>query len=85
MSSDVLSWKYSDSDESVRKGDVVMVDDRCGVVQELCMPDSPEAENYYCEDTGGVLIKFEDGLLELLPFGHHHRIEQRRTSPTDPK
>lgn len=74
MSSDVLSWKYADSDEPIRKGDSVMVDDRPGVVEEVCMVGSREAENHYCDDTGGLLIKFGDGLLELLPFGHHHRI-----------
>lgn len=74
MSNDVLSWKYADSAKPVRKGDVVMVDDRSGVVEELCLTDSREAEAYDCEDTGGLLIRFSDGFLELLPFGHHHRI-----------
>lgn len=84
MSGDVLSWEFADSGEPVTKGDVVMVDDRSGVVQELCMPNSHEAENYYCEDTGGLLIKFDDGLLELLPFGHHHRLT-KHIRPSRPR
>lgn len=71
---DVLGWNYADSDEPVRKGDSVRVDERIGVVEEVCLPGSPEAEDFYCGDTGGLLIRFRDGVLEFLPFGHYHRI-----------
>jgi len=54
-----------------------MVDDRPGNIEEVCMPRSREAVNHYCEDTGGLLVRFDDGFLELLPFGHCHRIEKR--------
>ena len=47
-----------------------MVDDRAEHIREVCMPGTVIAEHYCCEDSGG-LIEFEDGLLELLPFGHH--------------
>jgi hypothetical protein len=77
MNCDVLSWKYSGSEDLVTKGHLVMVDDRPGNIEEVCMPRSREAVNHYCEDTGGLLVRFDDGFLELLPFGHCHRIEKR--------
>jgi hypothetical protein len=85
MSNATVGWNYSDTDTPIEKGHPVTVDDRPGVVEEVCMPGSREARNYYCEDTGGLLVRFEDGLLELLPFGHHHRIARRRTPPTEQK
>jgi hypothetical protein len=84
MAQDALNWKYSDCDELVKKGDSVIVDDRSGVVEEVCIAGSQLAENYYCEDTGGLLIKFEDGLLELLPFGYYHRITKSLAPPKAP-
>ncbi len=72
-----LSWKYSDSDEPLKKGDSVILDNRSGLIEEVCMPGSQPAENHCCEETGGLLVRFEDGLLELLPFGHHHRIVKK--------
>lgn len=85
MSHATPSWNYSDSDTPIEKGHLVTVDGRSGVVGEVCMPGSREAKNYYCEDTGGLLVRFEDGLLELLPFGHYHRIARKLMPPTDRK
>jgi len=76
MPDDLLGTHYSDSLKPLRKGDLVLVDDREGRVEELCLPQSQVARDYSCEDTGGVLIQFDDGILALLRFGTYHRIVQ---------
>jgi hypothetical protein len=63
MSGERLTWKYPNSDLVVERGDAVLLDDRSGRVELVCMPGSPEAEDYYCEETGGVLILFDDNIL----------------------
>ena len=74
MPIETLASIYNASKEFINVGDYAMVDDRAGYIREVCMPGTVIAEHYCCEESGGLLIEFENGLLELLPFGHHHRI-----------
>jgi hypothetical protein len=77
MDDDVLSQKYTGSSELVKKGDSVYVEDRGGLVKEVCLPHTKLARDYSCEETGGILILFDDGVLELLPFGLNYCIKRR--------
>ena len=74
MDNYILNHHYSGSLEPININDSVIVDDRSGLIVLVCMPQTKPAEDYYCEDTGGILVRFTDGLLELLPFGHSHKI-----------
>lgn len=74
MSADLLSNRDSESGKLLCKGDRVRVDNLKGRVEEVCPPNSPISRDFSCDDTGGVLIQFDDGVLALLPFGTHHRI-----------
>lgn len=65
----MISPKYDDSEEFVKKGDWVYVDDLRGQIKEVCLPKSRLARAYSCQDSGGLLILFEDGILELRNFG----------------
>ena len=78
MPDDMLSWRYNDSQELAKKGDLVVVDDRPGRIEEICMPGSQLADYFNCKDTGGLLIRYEDGVVALTPFGHYHRITTLR-------
>lgn len=77
MPEDLLGPKYTDSNESVQKGDLVCVDELMGQVEEVCLSGTQLASDYSCKDTGGLLIQFDDGILALLPFGHRHRISKQ--------
>jgi hypothetical protein len=77
MSKDLLGGKYNDSQKPVQKGDLVLVDNDPGQIEEVCSPGTELARNYSCEETGGLLIQFDDGILALLPYGHYHRITKR--------
>ncbi len=83
MSEEILGCLYTNSQEPIKKGDLVLVDDLHGRVDEVCMPGSELADSFNCEDTGGLLILFEDGVLSLLPFGHFHRISKLRSTTTN--
>jgi hypothetical protein len=74
---EVLSEKYAGSNERIHDGDLVCIDGKEAVVSKVLMPGTISAEQYYCEDTGGVLVEFRDGFLALLPFGHHHVVVKR--------
>ena len=68
---------YSNSLEFVKKGDLVIVDDRPGKVEEVCLPGTLLADSFSCEDTGGLLIRYDDGILVLEPFGNKHWIKKQ--------
>lgn len=73
----ILADKYTESDEFIRKGDLVSVDDQPGFVDEVCPVGTALARDYSCEKMGGLLIQFDDGTLVLLPFGTYHYISKR--------
>jgi hypothetical protein len=82
--SESLSEKYTRSFDFVKAGNSVYVDGLGGVVQEVCLPNTQLASNYGCEKTGGLLILFDDGVLELLHFGSDFAIERRDHNRTHP-
>jgi hypothetical protein len=59
-------FQYS-SGEVVLDGDIVSVKDKRGVVAGVLQPGATQAIEYSCADTGGVLITFSDGDLQLWP------------------
>lgn len=60
--------RFSDSCDFVRVGDIVVIDCRRGVVQEVCLPHTEHAQDCSCWESGGLLILFDDRMLELRPF-----------------
>ena len=77
---DIISWKYNDSHDVIKKGDLVFYDNLPGRIEEVCMPDTQLAEYFSCEDTGGLLIQFDDGPLVLEPFGQKNRVIRRNNN-----
>lgn len=59
-------FEYS-SGEAVLDGDIVSVNGKAGVVESVLQPGDQRAIGYSCADTGGVLITFNDGDLQLWP------------------
>jgi hypothetical protein len=76
---EVLNEKYTGSSELIKQGDSIYVEDEelGGQVKEVCLPHTQLAKDYSCEETGGILVLFDDGILELLPFGLDYRIKRR--------
>jgi hypothetical protein len=57
--------KYSNG-EQVRVRDKVLVfPNRAAVVEAVLRPGTKVARDYYVEKEGGILLRFEDGTLEL--------------------
>jgi hypothetical protein len=74
---EVLNEKYTGSSELIKKGDSVFVEERGGQIEEVCLPHTQLARDYSCENSGGILILFDDGILELLPFGLDYCVKRR--------
>jgi len=60
------TFQYS-TGEVVLNGDSVKVQNKIGTVVGLFQPGTEQAKDYSCSDTGGVLIEFTDGDLQLWP------------------
>jgi hypothetical protein len=80
---DRISEKYNDSKEPIKEGDLVLVDGRPGRVEGVFMANTQLADDYSCEDTGGVLILCDDGILELHPFGNYGPVIKRESEGSD--
>jgi len=76
----VLNEKYAGSSELIKKGDWIYLEGEewGGQVKEVCLPHTELARAYNCEETGGILVLFDDGILALLDFGSDHCIKRRR-------
>ena len=74
MNDPILSRFYTNSGDEIHPGDKVILDGRVGVIELVCLPNSTIAASYACRDSGGLLIMFDDGILELIPFGFFHQI-----------
>ncbi|HTI70128.1 MAG TPA: hypothetical protein VMF06_09185 [Candidatus Limnocylindria bacterium] len=72
MSDEMLGPCYTDSSIAIKRGDRVNVDGEKGQIGEVCLPHTELARDYSCEETGGLLVQFDDGILALLPFGFWH-------------
>lgn len=70
----VLSKFYTSSEQEIHSGDRINLDGRIGLVEIVCQPNSDVAASYACFASGGLLILFDDGVLELIPFGYFHQI-----------
>lgn len=75
--SESLKEHYTGTSDLIKVGDSVYVDGRGGMIQEICLPNTQVASDYGCARTGGLLILFDDGVLELLHFGSDFSIERR--------
>jgi hypothetical protein len=60
-----FALKYKNG-QRMRAGDIVLVDgNRRAVVEAVLRPRSKCARDYYVEQEGGVLLRFEDGSVEV--------------------
>lgn len=80
MPSDRLGYNYNDSDELIKEGDLIVLDGHPGRVRGVFLPETRSAEDYNCEDTGGILVLYDDGVLALHPIGYSHQIRKRGES-----
>lgn len=76
MNDEVIGPNYTGSTTPICKGDRVSLDLRSGLVELVALPRSEDAIAYSCEESGGVLVLFDDGILELIPFGFYHKISK---------
>ena len=60
-------FKYC-SGEEIRLGDRISVSGKKGFVERVIAANTLEAKDYSCVDTGGVLLRFESGDLQLWPW-----------------
>jgi hypothetical protein len=77
MADHQLTFCYSDTDVLIEVGDRIVLDGHRGTVEEVCLPGTDLARTYSCEDTGGLLILFEGGILVLEPIGVFAFVEQQ--------
>jgi len=53
--------------ELIRDGDLVAVAGKRAVIDRVISERTRESQDFSCFETGGLLIKFEDGDLQLWP------------------
>jgi hypothetical protein len=59
----VITYK---SGEEVREKDKVLAySKREGIVEVVLKPRTPMAREYYVEEDGGILLRFDDGQIEV--------------------
>ena len=61
--------------------DEVVVADRRAVVAKLIEKGSSTANDYSCIETGGILLSFENGDLQLWPLVNEDLVFVRRGKP----
>jgi hypothetical protein len=55
------------SGEAVREGDLVVVAGKRAVIERLFSERSAAAQDFACFETGGLMLKFEDGDVQVWP------------------
>lgn len=55
------------SGEVVQEGDVVTVVGKRAIVERVFSAGSRGAQDFACPETGGLLLKFEDGDVQVWP------------------
>ena len=68
---------YSDG-KTIMNDDEVVVADQRAVVANLIEKESPIARDYSCIETGGILLSFENGDVQLWPFVNEDLVLVRR-------
>ena len=61
------SLVYSDG-KVIQEGDLISVAGHRGHVERIFMAGTPEAGDFACGKTGGVLLNFDNGDLQVWPF-----------------
>jgi hypothetical protein len=62
-----MIFKYS-SDVEVLEGDYITVTGKRGRVERIFRAGAEESKDFSCFDTGGILLGFDDGDLQLWPW-----------------
>lgn len=77
MQDDQVSPWYAASRSPVMPGDCIALDGHAGRVEQVCMAGSEAAAYIDCEESGGLVIRFDDGVVAVIPFGHYHQLLKR--------
>ena len=59
-------------------GDVVMAANKQASIEKVIQPRSKDAKDFNCEMTGGLLLAFEDGDLQLWPSANEDLVLMHR-------
>ncbi len=70
MSNERLGPHYFDTGLPVQNGDQVTVDGHAAVVKMVFLPESLDADEFDCIDTGGILFQMDKYGSTIIPFGH---------------
>lgn len=74
-------FHYSEG-ELVCEGDIVLIVNKRAVIERVMAKHSRDAQDYACSETGGLLLKFEDGDLQVWPHVNEDlRLVQRKPNP----
>lgn len=65
----VVGLTYADTNEPIQAGDQLFVDGHPGRVVAVVLAGTQEAESWYCEETGGLVIEFERFGRTVVPLG----------------
>lgn len=60
-------FAYSDG-SAIHEGDSISVSGKRGWVERIFAARTPAAKDFSCFDTGGVLLRFESGDLQVWPY-----------------
>jgi hypothetical protein len=73
----MINERYLESGELIKVGDRVLLDEvHGGLVVMVMFPNTLDASNYSCSDTGGLLIELDVSGLTLLPFGTNEELRK---------
>lgn len=54
--------------ERICAGDAVLAGGKQAIVESVLLKNTNDARNFSCYETGGVLLAFQDGDLQLWPY-----------------
>lgn len=52
---------------TVQLGDVIIAASQPAKIEMILIPGTIDAQNFSCADTGGLLLKFDNGDMQLWP------------------
>jgi hypothetical protein len=77
----MATFKYT-TGELIQPNDVVQVIDRLAHVEQVIEKGTLESAHFNCQETGGILLRFKDGDLQLWPWVNEDLVFLERQSDT---
>jgi hypothetical protein len=81
MNKNISQLLYSESSNPITQGDRISVDGNLGFVKLVCLPKTNESHYYSCQETGGILVLYDNGILILELFESYHFFEKISLPP----